>query len=333
MEDAFAKAGAHGREWARHADREMLAPFFGPDPLRWLLGTAMEWTVIAGVFAVCARWPIWWVWGLGTLLIGTRQHGLGILAHEGVHYLVHPSRGINDVLANILSAYALTYPVQAYRVQHLKHHRTLDTSEDPERVSIDLYPAEWTYPMPRRRLFLIHLKDLVGLSTRAFLTLVKYIWAIRRQDLHHLFFIVLFHGVFCAAAGWTGHLFLLATLWYLPLITVAPSCFRLRTAAEHSGLRVSERRFQSKDVDTIRVTRTTVGGPVGAYLFAPHNMAYHVEHHLFPYVPVFKLKALHKKLMGNPDYASRVHVTRGYDALVRELTRAVPPNAKMDAPA
>jgi fatty acid desaturase len=51
-------------------------------------------------------------------------------------------------------------------------------------------------------------------------------------------------------------------------------------------------------------------------------MAYHVEHHLYPSVPVFRLKKLHNLLRErNPNYDAQVHVADGFQ-LVEELTRA-----------
>jgi fatty acid desaturase len=321
IEQGLADAGASGTEWTRFADRETLRRFAGPNFGRFILAAAQEWLAIAVAVGVCLRFPHWWVWIPGMLFIGSRQHSFGILAHEGVHYLVHRKRWLNDLAANLLSAYPITYPVEAYRVAHLKHHRTLDTPEDPERVSVDLYPREWTYPMPAQLLMWIHFKDIVGLSARSFLTLVKYIWAIRLKDWYHGVFIALYHAAWWYLAWQTGHIVALVVLWYVPLLTVAPTCFRLRTAAEHSGIYDGERRYTQPRVNTIGTTRTVTGGPIASYLFAPHNMAYHIEHHLFPYVPVFRLRDLHHEMMKNPDYRAQSHVTHGYDRLFAELTR------------
>jgi fatty acid desaturase len=49
-------------------------------------------------------------------------------------------------------------------------------------------------------------------------------------------------------------------------------------------------------------------------------MAYHIEHHLYPSVPVFRLRKLHHTLLQNPEYAARARVAHGYPALFRELT-------------
>jgi fatty acid desaturase len=60
--------------------------------------------------------------------------------------------------------------------------------------------------------------------------------------------------------------------------------------------------------------------------FAPHNVNYHLEHHLYPGVPFYNLPELHKALMQNPTYVARAHNTRGYTiGLVREAFSGAQP--------
>jgi fatty acid desaturase len=55
------------------------------------------------------------------------------------------------------------------------------------------------------------------------------------------------------------------------------------------------------------------------WFFGPHNINYHLEHHLFPGVPFYNLPKLHAVLMSDGAYRSKAHVTRGYSTgLVRE---------------
>ena len=302
-------------------DMKTVREFSRPSPARWLAAAFIEWVLIGGVMVACNRWPHWWVWVPGVFLIGTRQHALGILAHESVHYLVARSGFWNDFYGNYLASYALMYPVQGYRHHHLQHHRLLETPRDPERATIDLYPGEWTYPMPRRRFYWLHLRDILMLFPFPIAALLKYIWSCPGGNARHLVSVFLFHAAAAGIAWWTGFGWTYLLLWVLPLFTVAVMCFRLRTAAEHSGIPGHDARYQLEKVDTLKTTRTTKWNPVAKFLFNPFNMAYHVEHHLYPSVPVFRLKRLHGLLLNNPKFARVVHVTSGTQ-LVRELTRA-----------
>ncbi len=287
---------------------------------RWLAAVAMEWSIIGVAIWVANLWPHWWVWVPAIVVIGTRQHGLGILAHEGVHFLVLRNRFWNDALSNLLCSYSIFYPVQGYRSMHLLHHHLLDTPEDPERATVDLYPKEWTFPLTRKYAYWLLVRDITGIYVKPFLDLASYIWRMPSGAWKHAIGVVLFHLVAIAAAIHFGFFWSYVLLWIVPLLTVTLLIFRIRTAAEHSSLRKPETRYVLPKVDTLHATRSVAACPIVRFFLAPHNMSYHVEHHLYPVVPVFRLKALHETLMKNPVFATRVHVTEGYTRLFDELT-------------
>ena len=106
-------------------------------------------------------------------------------------------------------------------------------------------------------------------------------------------------------------------------MTVAMMCVRVRTAAEHYAIGSLEEKYTRASVNAVATTRTIIGNPITKFLFCPHNMSYHVEHHLYPSVPVFRLRALHKLLLKDPLFAERARVTKGYVQLVGELTAQV----------
>ncbi len=304
----------------RFLDNQSLREFSEPALAMWLLAVLLEWTIIGLTMLVCNLWPYWWLWLLGVVVIGTRQHALGIMSHEGVHYNISRSKFSNDLLANWLTAYSLTYPVEAFRTNHRIHHRYLDTAVDPERVAVDNHPKDWTYPMPKRRFFLMLARDAIGVYQLQTTTLYKYLWVLPGNKLPHILKIVFFHSVAIAIAVLTGHIWTYVLLWLVPLVTITLLCFRVRTAAEHCGLDRPEKRYKRVQVDTLATTRTTFGSLITQFLVAPYNVSYHLEHHLYPSVPVFRLKSLHQVLMKQPAYFRRARVTRSFRQLVRELT-------------
>lgn len=287
---------------------------------RWLLGCAQEWVTIGLMVWMCNYFDRWWLYPFAIFIIGTRQHALGILAHEATHYTAARSRFWNDLLGNLFAAYPLTYSVQGYRTNHLRHHRYLETSKDPERTALDLYHDEWVYPMKRIKFFFLLVSDaLLVKQIRAF-DLVRYVWEVPKNTVLHVLGVFLYHGTIVFVAWQTGFIWSYVLLWLFPLFSVAIMCFRIRTASEHSAIGKPEDRYTRQVPDTLATTRTTVGGPIGKWLFAPHNMAYHIEHHLYPSVPVFRLKKLHETLLQIPEFAGRARVAHGYPALFRELT-------------
>jgi fatty acid desaturase len=312
----------------RFLDQPSLRDFTRRRPLRWLAAAGLEWAIILALVWACVSTGFWPLWVASIFIIGTRQHALGILAHEAVHSLVSTNRAVNDLLGNLFAAYPLTYPVEGYRVAHLKHHRTLDTPADPERLTIDLYPDEWTFPMSRRRAVWLLVRDVFGIHQVAVKDLMRYIWQLPDgRWFPHLARVTAWHVLVITLAVATGHLLVYVLLWIVPLLTVAVMCFRIRTVAEHSGIYEGEVRFERESMDTVATTRTITGNRVMQFLFGPYNMCFHVEHHLYPNVPVFELRRLHAKLQENAEFAAESHLTPSYAALFGELTQPSTPAA------
>jgi fatty acid desaturase len=300
--------------------KEELRRFAGTNTRDWLGAVALEWVIIGATIWSCIAFPFWWLWVVGFFVIGTRQHALAVLAHDGAHHLVARSLFWNDLLSNFLAAYPMTFTTEGFRSTHLKHHWYLETQDDPSKISVDHHPQEWMFPMSKKSFVGMLVRDLTGLSQKASASLLKYLWDIPGGKKKHIIRLVILHGSFIALCALTGHVWTYVLLWILPLFTVAVACYRLRSIAEHSGMSPQEGRYARTSVDSLISTRTTIGGPVLQFIFAPYNISYHIEHHLYPYVPVFFLRKLHGRLRENPVYASNAHITRGYVQLFRELT-------------
>ena len=98
--------------------------------------------------------------------------------------------------------------------------------------------------------------------------------------------------------------------------SVFPSIQRTRSIAEHFGLPY-EHEFNG--------TRNVISGPIETFMFGPHNVRYHLVHHLFPTVPQYNLKKLHEELMKkSPLYAQHAHNNSSYFApgksVLKDLT-------------
>jgi fatty acid desaturase len=90
---------------------------------------------------------------------------------------------------------------------------------------------------------------------------------------------------------------------------------RLRQIAEHAA--VPDRL----DPDPRRNTRTVMGGAIARLLVCPHRINYHLEHHLLPSVPIYRLRAMHALLQANGSYRDVPPFT-GYRALFRAVANA-----------
>ncbi len=277
-----------------------------PSPGRWLLAVMCDWTIIAAILVACREWPEWPVWLAAILVVGNRQHALGVLMHEGVHYRITSSRRWNELLSDWLAGYPIFIPTDNYRVFHLKHHRWLDTPRDPERHVFENFPTEFRFPMERLRFFLYLLRDLSGLWPRPLFMLVRLVWGLPEQKRWHLIPIALLHAGVIAVALATGTIHFYLLLWLVPMLTVFQATFRVRYITEHHGIdEAGKERYTREEPDVLRTTRS-IRGWMGQTLFGPHGINYHLEHHLYPSVPFFNLPELSRTLEQNSSIRERI---------------------------
>jgi fatty acid desaturase len=90
-----------------------------------------------------------------------------------------------------------------------------------------------------------------------------------------------------------GAWYLVKLLWVLPLITFLQVILRLRAVAEHGA--------PSGYDSPLNAARTNLpgAGPLGwlvRFVFFPHHVNFHIEHHLYPAIPHYRLKAAHELL-------------------------------------
>src|SRR6266511_2930158 len=69
---------------------------------RWLLPALCEWVAILCLFAIGFAVNTFIVWVVVTVLLGSRQHALGVLGHDGAHFAAAKSRRVNDLASELL---------------------------------------------------------------------------------------------------------------------------------------------------------------------------------------------------------------------------------------
>ena len=100
-------------------------------------------------------------------------------------------------------------------------------------------------------------------------------------------------------------------MWLLPLATWYQLVSRIRNIAEHAVVPDND--------DPLRNTRTTGASLVERLFVAPYWVNYHLEHHLFMFVPCWRLPAAHRALV-EAGLRERMEVQPGYDAVLRLAT-------------
>jgi fatty acid desaturase len=254
----------------------------------------------AAIVLALAYWPNPLVLVPAILIIGTRQHALFVITHDAAHYLLYEQRWLNDLVGR-LCAMLQGLSMCTYRVIHRLHHNNLYGALDPDTALHGGYP--------RGRMYLVRklLKDLSGVTawkTYAYFlggapalntatnvavrplddTSVK-LRAEARSDRNR---VIGLHLAMLVAFAASGYLVQYLVLWVLPLATVVQAILRLRAIAEHGATT----DFSSP----LTAARTNLGPAWLRWLIFPHNVNYHVEHHLYASVPQYHLPRLHQEM-------------------------------------
>src|SRR5688572_17224551 len=219
------------------------------------------------------------------LLIGTRQHALFVIAHDAAHYLLYENRRLNDVVGRAC-AMLQGLSMCTYRVIHRMHHNNLYGELDPDTALHGGYPRGRAYLAKKL------LKDLSGLT--AWKTYAYFLGgapalntktnvALRPLDdtsaklkieaRNDRNMVIGFHISMFGIMAWSGYLLQYLVLWWLPLVTVVQAILRLRAIAEHGATT----DFSSP----LTAARTNLAPAWLEWLIFPHQVNYHIEHHLY----------------------------------------------------
>ena len=304
---ARSAAGSGNASARRILSAAELAPLTELSDLRSLAAVAQTAGVIALAIAFGLwAWPSPWV-VLSIAVVGVQQHGLFILAHEAAHYRLFRQRAVNDAVGRAIGM-AGAISMCTYRVIHRLHHNNLYTDEDPDTAIHGGYPRGTAYLWKKLA------QDAIGWN--AWKTFAYFFGApalneetqraarplddtspqLRRSARIDRWFVVAFQvlaPLACLAlGGWLG-LAQYATFWLVPMVTTLQPILRLRAICEHGA--VSD---FSSPLTAARSNRSG-GGAVnvlGRVLLFPHHVNYHLEHHLYPAVPHYRLPRLHRLL-------------------------------------
>ena len=293
--------------------------------LRFLWAVTRQWIAIAAAVAIAAWSNHWLVYLLMIVVIATRQHALGILMHDGTHYRCLTNRKANDIICDLFCALPIGMLTSRYRYEHQLHHRFLNTSGDPYWNDFE-HDTDWQWPKKKWDAAMIFLKDLAGLNASR-ISRVTYRWSpwinhfsgkeipppltVSERITIYGFYTALFSIITL-----TGTWFEFVVLWLVPLSTVMIALMRLRTIAEHLVLPNKNALDASRHTDGTLLERLSI---------SPLNINYHIDHHLFPLVPYYRLPQLHELLLQNERYQEHAQINKTYlgikDGLIGEIIK------------
>lgn len=303
------------------------------EPSKFYFALVGNYSWIAASILMMLKMPNPLTFALGLLIIGTRQHGNAALMHEGSHYRIHKNRKLNDFISNFFIAYPLFIETEAFRGSHQQHHSYLNTDKDPDWMRKKGL-REWSFPLPKREIFIMLTKILFGrgalliliqlnrLSTRGDMPKTKATADERKSKLkYRLAYYTGLAVILTATNTWAYYLL----FWIAPLLTILPVLLRLRSIAEHFGL---------PNNSEMNSSRNNLSRGIEAFLFAPHNVGYHLAHSLYVQVPFYNLKKLHQLLNEDPNYRENAHNNDSYffgkNSIFKDLTNPLEESKKMD---
>lgn len=278
--------------------RELLG---APRLPRVILMSLVDWAAIAAIWLVAWHAPAWldpfWV-----VLLAGRFHALGVLLHDGAH-MPRVRKGLQFRILEIVAGYPVGTSIDAMRYHHLRHHRELGLAGDP-------YSKPWVansrlrfWLMSLRYLLLVPLWVLRGFygSIAAYLPALRpsygrwflqdrsqedlthspEVLTCAREDRWQSLFYVCFVVLAAARLRWS------LEFYVLPLV-LAGYLAGYRLLVEHK----QETDHRGGVESILHLTSNHHLGFFGSILLAPHNVGYHLVHHLHPQAALENLPGL-----------------------------------------
>lgn len=248
---------------------------------------------------------------LAVIWIGSRLHALAVLMHEAAHYRLFQNRKVNEFVGEVLCAWPITLTLRGYRNSHLTHHQHTNTDEDPDWE--DGSKEDYRFPKTKKQMVFALLRNAAGFGfydefteTSGGKEFNQIPRALRFAQLGCYAALVICSIVF---SFWK----VLLLFWVIPLITSLIFIAYVRAIAEHYGLNYSHELTSS---------RNTIATFWEGFLLAPYNVGLHLDHHLYPGVPWYKLRQLHAVLVKEPAYIDKAQITQGYfKGVLQECTQ------------
>ena len=281
----------------------------------WILAT---WLLIGATFFAATLWPHPFFLFICLVLMARHQLSLAILMHDAAHKRLFKNISWNDYVGQFLLASPVFFSLSAYRNFHLKHHQSPLACDDPD------LSLTGGYPIPRASFARKILRDASGLS---YLKFIKYFISRSRTEKGRglgqggiktgpgfrgviasilLSNIAIFGILFLSDNAW-----LYLWLWLLPMTTALQVLLRIRGVAEHAGYLENEDQ---------RLNSRTIISPLETFFFAPNNVNYHIEHHVYPSIPWYNLPKVHFLMMERGSIPLQ-NFYRSYGKMLQEILR------------
>ena len=260
---------------------------------RNVLSISSNWLQMSAAMAFFFIYPNVITFLVALVIIGSRQFALAVLAHDAAHNLLFANNKVNDWAGQWFCAYPIFQDNRVYRPYHLKHHRHTETDDDPDLV------LSSPFPITKRSFIRKVFRDLTGITgvkrywgslSSIFRTKGDNVFNKISKTSNKLHGFLISNLIIFVLISTTMHWSLFLLLWWLPSFTYYSLIIRIRNISEHAVTP------GNNDFDNTRTTKSTV---LTRFLMVPHNVNYHLEHHLFTRCPWYNLPKAHSMMIEN----------------------------------
>lgn len=246
--------------------------------VKWLFAAISDWSIIALSLFIAESFDHLLGYWFASLIIGTRQHALSFLGHDGAHGSLSKVKWLNDSFTSLMAFWPMGIGLYGYRDFHFKHHKKVGTSEDPELIHKNKWSApEFDLPYSDKKIISQFIFDLCGGGFKNLLSLIRLMKPKKVID-------IIGPAIFISLLVFTllhfGHWKSLVT-WYWSLGTSFWAVFRLRIWTEHIGAEYS-----------LNATHRIKASLLEKMIFLPHNSWMHYEHHKSPQTGFWNLPTI-----------------------------------------
>lgn len=264
---------------AARVPQDALRQLHDKRPIRHFLVLGWQCALLFGFGALAIRADAWWLWIPAAVVVGFTVFNFTVMLHEVVHDAVfRRPRPLASAVLRHLYAFPSGMSATQFTRWHLDHHAQLgDAGADPKR--------RWLSPRRNARWFkaLYVTPALIPIYFRAARREnARYPRAVRRQIALERRLAVLGHLAIAAGIAGTAGPAALAKAYLIPLLLVFPAAFTLNRLGQHYDIVPGDPARWGTVMRPSRVWDTV-------FLWS----AYHLEHHYFPRVPFYNLRALH----------------------------------------
>jgi fatty acid desaturase len=288
-----------------------------------VVAIASEWLAIFSAIALCHFFWNPLLYAIAIPFIGGRQHALAVLQHDAAHFRLLPNKKWNDLVAEVFLAWPILLSNQYFREYHFLHHRHIGTAKDGNRAQYGTHTPDgeltpnWSFPKTKIYLALWVMLRLSGLA--GIIYILKAIHRLfTKGTLRYRFLNLLYYTSILSLILWLHGGQILLLYWFVPLSTWFIFTNLLRIAGEHSAI-PCRMRTAANSHEFYHLTRTTQPSWFDRIFVVPRQISYHLEHHLYPHIPFYRLPNLHAELIKNENFHQQAHVTRTYWQTLQEL--------------